>query len=62
MSDCPDPMQDMEGYLLWCECNPCDWCGGTGELDGDYDGDERQCPHCEGSGIDPAATQGCDDA
>jgi hypothetical protein len=50
--DCPDPMQDYEGYLLWCECHPCGMCHGVGEIDC---GDETvtvPCAACNGSGVD----------
>lgn len=50
---CPDPMEDWEGYLLWCECFACTACDGIGE-DCD-DGEHWVCPRCEGTGIDPSA-------
>ena len=56
---CPDPMQDYEGYCLWCECHQCQACDGTGEVHRDNNVDDdlmRECPACGGSGIDPSYT------
>lgn len=50
---CPDPLDDPEGYGLWCEMAACTACDGLGEDDQCEDGGLWTCPRCEGSGIDP---------
>lgn len=57
----PNPMEDWVGYMLWCELHACHYCDGTGEVSGDYDGEERECRECDGSGIDPFASETIED-
>ncbi|MCO6436512.1 MAG: hypothetical protein J5J06_05445 [Phycisphaerae bacterium] len=59
MSEAPDPIDDPEGYALWCEMHACRTCEGSGEVfcsdeDEGIDG-MRDCYACGGSGIDPAS-------
>lgn len=51
---CPDPIDDPEGYRLWCELHPCTTCYGTGEVPRDSnvtDDLTDDCPECEGTGL-----------
>lgn len=52
--ECPDPLDDPDGYSLWCEANACKACQGEGVRK------ERieWCNRCDGTGIDPDASHG----
>lgn len=58
-SDAPDPLDDPEGYALYCEMHACRNCDGCGEVccdeDEGIDG-VHECHTCGGSGVDPSAT------
>lgn len=57
MDRCPDPMFDWEGYMIWCDTHACRTCEGAGEVIAGLSGQWlRECPFCEGSGVDPAFT------
>jgi len=47
MDDAPNAMEDLEGYLLWCELHRCPACAGVGE----EDDPPWICGVCQGSGI-----------
>ena len=51
--DCPSPLEDPEGYALWCELSACTVCDGVGE--DCEDGEIWRCSHCDGTGIEPGA-------
>ena len=52
MSDkVPDPLEDPEGYGLWCESHACETCDGEGGWE-DEAGRFHECRACGGSGLD----------
>jgi DnaJ-class molecular chaperone len=59
----PFDRPEQQEYLEWLDSLPeCDYCGGSGEISGDYDGEERDCDRCQGSGkIFPEPDGGEDD-
>ena len=47
---CPIEPDDWANGPNEPEGQECHTCEGTGEIEGDYDGQEQTCPSCQGSG------------